>query len=470
MMNGNLGDTLCEEVNSDPRDFTTYPVKLFLDTNVILEGKPLGELPWAEIHAAGPILLLLTPQALLEIDSKKRDGRLGKIARAFNKLIVPVATGGAPIIIHDTHPMVALTLAHCGRIPWSSYDDLDPKDGDSRIVMEALHTHDVPSEQKVLASQDVNPLAIASRYGLRTFHMPETWLRQPEPTQQDKKIQRLQQQIRDLSKTEPELSIRIKDEVSGSATVYRLCPLTSSERSEIRDLIIRRDTQPHNTNSNFSVLYGHDYSLAERYKKYCEIEVPQFVALFERKVELLFNQVSFSVELSNVGSVRADNLIVEIESSEGWIHDKFVYTAPPVPPSPRSPVRELLRSIPMIGLQAGRHDMEFVEGPDRSSRIVANCEDFRHGQSWVWEGVLGLDSHTNTPITIRTRVTAANMHGVVEEIYTLRKSVEEVSFSYLIDVNTLQPKKDFPMKKAMDMAFETGDFDLIEFDETQDNG
>ncbi|WP_042775881.1 hypothetical protein [Sinorhizobium fredii] len=79
--------------------YDEYKVKAFLDANIIREGRPLSELPWQEIDADGPILALLTPTAIKEIDSKKHDGRTGRVARAFNRLFSPVAAGGPPIVV-----------------------------------------------------------------------------------------------------------------------------------------------------------------------------------------------------------------------------------------------------------------------------------------------------------------------------------------------------------------------------------
>jgi hypothetical protein len=51
-----------------------YSKKVFLDSNIILEALPLLALPWKDVDALGPILILLTPTLLKEIDSKKKMG------------------------------------------------------------------------------------------------------------------------------------------------------------------------------------------------------------------------------------------------------------------------------------------------------------------------------------------------------------------------------------------------------------
>jgi hypothetical protein len=62
-------------------DHERYSTILFMDSMVALQGKPLSALPWQEIDAAGPILVLVVPQVMSEIDKRKRDGRLAKRAR-----------------------------------------------------------------------------------------------------------------------------------------------------------------------------------------------------------------------------------------------------------------------------------------------------------------------------------------------------------------------------------------------------
>ena len=57
---------------SHPKDpYAGYAATIFLDANIVLEGKPFAELPWSEIHSEGPILVLFLPQVLREIDDKK---------------------------------------------------------------------------------------------------------------------------------------------------------------------------------------------------------------------------------------------------------------------------------------------------------------------------------------------------------------------------------------------------------------
>ena len=78
-------------------DYNSYRKVAFLDANIILECKSLDSLPWEILDPDGPILLVVSPTGMSQIDALKRDGRIGPIARQFNRLISPFASGGKPI-------------------------------------------------------------------------------------------------------------------------------------------------------------------------------------------------------------------------------------------------------------------------------------------------------------------------------------------------------------------------------------
>lgn len=457
------------------RAFADYKVKVFLDANVVLEGKTLAELPWQDIDSEGPILALLTPQVLSEVDSKKRDGRLGKIARGFNQLIAPVALGGTPVLVREASPRVALALAICDRIDWDQYDDLDPDDGDSRVVAEILQTRDLGSQEKLFVSQDIKPLAFATRRGLRTFRISDNWLRPVEPTPQDKAIQRLKQRVQELELTEPELKVEVTFGQAKHLRLYRVADLSPDERDVIKRKILTKNRKPSQSRRSgglamYSAGLGYDYdsSLDDRYATYRDRTLPAFMDLYERNIERLYNQIPFSVRIANVGHVRADKLVVEIESSEGWLHHKFVFMSPQGPPSPtpRSSFDHLYRGMnPMyVPPRVGRHEIEFVKGNDRTPLIIVNCEDFRHGQEWLFTGVFALDVRDIMPASVTARVTASNLHGAVKETFTMTKQIEDVTVFDLINSESLLIERELAMQDVLDEAIKTENYSTIEFD------
>ena len=64
-----------------------------------------------------------------------------------------------PIVLRESSPRVELKIGTCSRISWNDYDELDPVDGDSRIVAEALNIRGIGSSRRILVSHDIKPLA-----------------------------------------------------------------------------------------------------------------------------------------------------------------------------------------------------------------------------------------------------------------------------------------------------------------------
>ncbi|WP_354115974.1 hypothetical protein [Bradyrhizobium sp. LA7.1] len=200
-----------------------------MDSMVALEAKPLASLPWTEIDPAGPILVLVVPQVMKEIDKRKRDGRLGKRAREFNRLIAPAAESGSAVQISAGPPQVDIAFAQIGRIDWDALQDLDPEEGDARVVAQMLNVANVPAAVKTLFSYDNNPIAMASRYGIKARKLPENWLLEPEPSPHEKELLRLKSKVAELETTEPEIELKLEFEAPDSLQIYRVEALDASE-------------------------------------------------------------------------------------------------------------------------------------------------------------------------------------------------------------------------------------------------
>jgi hypothetical protein len=57
----------------------------------------------------------------------------------------------------------------------------------------------VPPDHRLLFTHDVNPIAMASRHGLKTRKLPDHWLLEPEPSPNEKEIIRLKARVRELA-------------------------------------------------------------------------------------------------------------------------------------------------------------------------------------------------------------------------------------------------------------------------------
>lgn len=435
-------------------EYDAFKIKAFIDANIVLEGRDLKDLPWQEIDSEGPIIVLITPTAIKEIDSKKHDGRIGRHARECNRIIASVLESGTPFVIREAAPRVELALAYSVRIPWVDYDILDPNEGDACIVAEALNAVGMSDDGKVLVSQDIKPLAFAKNFGLNTKHVSETWLRPKEPSPSEKEIQRLKSKLTMYETKEPSVSVKIDIIDNEPIQTFRIRPLTSIERSSIETKIIRnnpRKTQSiqHPIPSAFPV-YDHEYD--REFDNYVK-KIPIYVKDYENRMARLFNQARYKVSVLNDGTVPAENLLIELSVSSGWFNDRFVWESPngPRAPSPRNNrLQSYISGIraPIFPKPTGRHDFAFRVKPNCSAKVSATCEDFRQNQIWTLEGIIGIDSYYPETI-ITVSLTASNLIGTQVISRVVLRENKDVHISEVIDQNQLKTLIPVPFQRNL---------------------
>lgn len=455
--------------------FDGYKVKAFLDANIALEGRPLTDLPWQELDADGPIIALMTPTAMNEVDSKKQDGRLGKRAREFNRLIGSVAAGGPPIVIRESSPRVELALSRASRIPWDQLDDLDPNDGDSCIVAEALHARDMNADGKIVVSHDIKSIRLASDHDMQTLHVTDDWLRAPEPSPHDKEVQRLKGKLAEYEAKEPEFEINIEILDGEPVSVVQIEDLTDAERARIERKIIadnpKRDQARNGAYGMIPEPALYDSSYDDRYKAYLQ-RIPEFMANYEQRLERLFNQTRFRVSVANVGKMQAENLLIEVNVSSGWLHDRYVYVSPAGPTAPEPRATPLfggfdLNRLPTVPYQARRHEFAFKDAPNWRSWFSVTCEDFRNTEDWIYDGMLGIDPRA-TETKIIVTVTASNFRGKAQAEKLIERKQGKFHISKLVDQETLKPLADTPIDAVIKRKNYKEDIDLSAFADDDD--
>lgn len=445
-----------------------YATKLLIDTNVILEGKDLKDLPWSEIDPLGPILVLLLPTLLQEVDSKKRDGRLGLRARDFNRLVSPLASNLDVITVRDASPRVDIALAICGKIQWAEYDELDPNEGDARLVAEALHVKNHAKEELVLLSQDINPLILSRRQGLATLHISESWLAKMEQSPHEKELAKLKRQVADYARTEPEFEIKASLP-NDPPVIYSVENLDRSETDALQEKILKdnpRPTQALDQLNHFGLSNSYDHSLNDRYDKYRDKTVPAFINQLPRQLELTYGQIPFCFSLRNVGKVRAENMHVEVRCTNGWLNSKII-AGPFYPKAPKAKNPLFVPNLHRHSHQdppVGRHEVE-VDEVKKSHLFEAQCAEFRQGQSWDFKGTLWLDPNLDQACAVVFTVTASNFHGAFQYVLKIPKIVHKIKVFDLIDFDgkaRIQPQTYGLIKDAL----EKEEYYLIEWQET----
>lgn len=439
---------------------------VFIDSNIVLEGKPLPQLPWGEIDSEGPILVLIAPTVLREVDSKKRDGRLAVRARDFNRLMGEVIDTKEPLCLRKDNPRVEIYFSSCEKIDWNRYDDLDPSEGDCKVIAEILNSKDVDLTRISVISQDIAPLLYASRHGLSTIRAAETWLLAPEQSPLEKENTKLKRQIAEFSKTEPEVTVLVK--FPEPSKIYRVAALDWDQQTNLIMKIQELCPKKHQSRDTWGIgsELGYDSSYDSKYEKFISSR-PDFVAGISRRLELNFGQVPIKIEISNLGKIRAENLHVEIKVIGGWINEKPILSTifPSVPaPEPYNPLigHSFNRHID-VWPEVGRHDVE-VGDMKRSIKVSLQCADFRQGQKWSRSAILWLDPNFDGDVKIITTTTAANMHGTSSQAIVVNREVIFVSPFDLIDPKKCRIVADYNVKALVEESIKNKNFEDFEFE------
>lgn len=449
-----------------------YPVVAFIDSNIALECLALGQLPWKEIELTGPILVLVVPTVMQEVDSKKNHARLGDHARRFNRTLRPLLEGEATVVVREAPaPSVELALADCCRVDWAQFSDLDPDEPDSRVVAQALCAQGPAAETRVVISQDIRPLHLARRHNLKIHQVGENWLRPKEVSESDKKAANIQRQIDAMKSRAPQLLPRVS--LSQTAVdVHRVRQLSPDERRIIQETIIRLNPMPEQERSAlYSLMSDYDPSLEERYTKWERNKVPHFVREYERKIELNFGQLEIRFRIENTGQVPAESLLIRLTAIGGWFNEKYVLASPSGPAAPRPRRNSLLgmhiprslhESIRSVA-QSGKHEFVLLADPRRSTEVQIACADFRHGLAYEYAVVGRADPHADE-FRIDAVVTAANLYGDVKTSIIVPKNIKDSSVADLIDMTTMRFKGRPHVDGLLEKAISASDFSAFEFE------
>lgn len=446
-----------------------YSSFVFIDTMLVLEGPPLTNQPWHEVDKSGPILIVVVPQVQAEIDKRKRDGRLAERARAFNRLIGPAVTEQRPVRISDRSPAVDIILADCERVDYDALD-LDRDEGDHRVVGQMLNAKHIDLARSVLISHDINPIAVALSHGLDTKHLPDHWLLSPEPSPKDKENARLKAENKELKKTQPELKVSVDVSLPDQFELLHVGPLTENDHSDVFACIEGRyDLYPRRASNRYDILTLPGSEPSEReLEKYREETIPAYIANLADTLQSNHNQLSFKISIENIGPVTATQLVVEVSVSGGRFDSVFhagLYR-PPSPPKgkglyPFATFENLDLGRHMRNLNRSDHELFWGDEPDRTGYGELHCREYRQGRKDNVEAFVEFEPSATSEIAIR--VTASNLNGHIQALWTETFNVREAVYSEIVDKSNFSLIMPFPMRDRLMAATKSEQTDWVEF-------
>jgi len=187
---------------------------IFLDTNVYLHYQPFDQINWPEIVGAKSATIIVPPITIRELNKHKDSHSRRRVNRRAGEVLKKLAElfefgSEAPlrdrvnVRFEDRDPV----------IDFSAYQLSHEIQDDNLIASIIMHRNETPEAEIVLITSDIGLtlLAKARRQGAETIRMPDNLrvAEQPDPTR--KRIQQLEQELRELKSKAPELSLTFED-------------------------------------------------------------------------------------------------------------------------------------------------------------------------------------------------------------------------------------------------------------------
>ncbi len=178
---------------------------LVLDTNVFLHYKDFEQIDWKSL-VGDDVTICVTQFVLGEIDKHKDQSR-GKIQKRAKK----ISARFSEIFLKGASPQIDIEVM--GNPPSSAFNDEQyHKDiNDDWILLSALNSPYADADI-VMVSGDNGILLKAKRHGLGYLLMPDTLLLAEEPSDEEKEIRQLKQQIAKYENRLPEPKVEFENE------------------------------------------------------------------------------------------------------------------------------------------------------------------------------------------------------------------------------------------------------------------
>lgn len=361
------------------------------DANVLIHGKALIDLPWAELGRS-QIEVLFVPPVIRELDKLKiQTGRQNKIARHLSSDIRELTKApGRRAEVRRANPTIGKRV-ELSPVSTSLHPALRLDHADQALINYALwlkqEGHDV-----LLITDDTICGTTAQEVGLEVHFLPESWLRLPEPDETAKENARLKAENLRLNAVEPKVELAFQTpegapltEVKETLTrwpalteaeldalmadVQRLCPqATSFERPQPRasDALFDRMARL----SAFSSRTVYEAATAEEIETYKTESYPKWLTSVRSSLASLHDDLEMRTEwplvvavAANTGTRPAAGTLLTIQARgtiEFWNDDRVDETAdederpqtktvdfhlplPPAPPRGRTRTVDLLR-------------------------------------------------------------------------------------------------------------------------------
>lgn len=284
-------------------------------------------------------------------------------------------------------------------------------------MAQALHALvDDPGRIELL-SHDMRPRDAAITNGLRAIKLPEHWLRDPEPSPDERDRARLERELRVLRTEQPAIEVSV--EVATMLPWRKLIiePASVKQTEMIRTAILRAAPRQDRNDVLGAAMATRDYSFDDRHMKWRERLLRQDLPAMHLGLQRLHAQHRITVRIKNVGPITAEGLSLEVRSGNTVLHSKpyyvFVFGKPaPYPRFFHEPLHQM--NLVQLGPVSRHEPFTFYteeEGP--GAVLTWSCSSFRQEKVFSVDLSIELTDTTTGKAQVEAVVTARNMKGDV---------------------------------------------------------
>ena len=310
---------------------------LIVDTNLFHEFKPLRDLPWDELGEPDSIQLLACDPVQTELDEHKKSpkARIRRRALQWTKLFRDMTLSEREEeTIRAENPTVTLKLEDTppdtNQVPL-----LDPSVVDDQLVAIAHAVKRAGDGARTCVfSDDLRPLRKSKQTGMEALAIPDSWRREPEKTEEDRELDRLQAELKRMRQQEPVLTLTTSAEMPLELIVPVYPPLSDDQTGQLMHMLETR--HPMETNferqrnhaltgaASIAGLLEHHFVPASQQAidQYVNGDYPDWLERcrsdLSRAHEVLNaqpNEFSLLVALANTGTRPADHVLMSITAS-----------------------------------------------------------------------------------------------------------------------------------------------------------
>ncbi len=334
---------------------------IFLDTNVYLHYQDFDQINWLEVTEADHVTVVVPPITIHELNKhkdlhprprvKKRAGdTLKKLFTLFSSASQAQFRNGIAIILEDREPLIDFSAFLLSR---------EVQD-DNLIASIIMCKNETPGVEIVLVTSDhgLTLLGKARRHGITTIKLPDNLKLPEEPDPDQEKIRKLEQEIRELKRTMPQLSLIFEDSNQYATFILQPsnklpCEKIEEELREIRKKYpkkteeLKKIDKQQSTNSplvelansmSTSLLSILSTADINGYNAELEKFYQDYAIYLQNKADfqsLKHTTVKLTIWLVNDGTAPAEDIDILLHFPDGFnLIDEKEFLQSPAPPTP----------------------------------------------------------------------------------------------------------------------------------------